>query len=129
MGGQLDVGINDFSGVAELIKSGKVRVLAITSDKRQPMFPDIPTMIESGFPDFESYVWASLFVLAGTPDAVVDKLSDTFNKALTSPEGRKYQGSRPGTPLVLKAKEMGEFHRREFERFKKVAEAAGIQPQ
>lgn len=129
LGGQLDTGVNDFSGVAELLKAGKVRVLAITSDKRQPMFPDIPTMIESGFPDFESYVWASLFVLSNTPDAIVEKLSDAFNKALTSPEGRAYQSSRPGTPLVLKAAEMGEFHRKEYERFKRVAEAAGIQPQ
>lgn len=129
IGGQLDTGINDFSGVAELIRAGKVRVLAITSDKRQAMFPEIPTMIESGFPGFESYVWASLFVLSGTPDAIVDKLSDAFNKALTSPEGRAYQASRPGTPLVLKAREMGEFHRKEYERFKRVADAAGIQPQ
>jgi tripartite-type tricarboxylate transporter receptor subunit TctC len=129
IGGQLDAGINDFGGVAELHKAGKVRIMAITGDKRDPMFTDIPTMIESGFPEFESYVWASMFVRAETPDAITKKLSDTFARALASPEGRAYQASRPGKPLLLPMQEMGEFHRREFERFKRVAEQSGIKPE
>jgi tripartite-type tricarboxylate transporter receptor subunit TctC len=129
IGGQIDVGINDFSGVVPLLKAGKIRALAITGDKRDKMLPDIPTMIESGFPDFETYVWASLFVRAETPDAVVKKLADAFNAALKSDEGKAYQSSRPGTPMMMSMDEMGDFHRREYERFKRVAEAAGIKPQ
>lgn len=129
IGGQLDVGIIDFSGVTELHKAGKARILAITGGKRSPMLPDIPTMIETGYPEFESYVWASLFARSEVPDAVVKKLADAFAKALVSPEGKAYQASRPGQVLMLSMKEMGDFHRREFERFKRVAEQAGIQPQ
>jgi tripartite-type tricarboxylate transporter receptor subunit TctC len=129
MGGQLDTGVNDFSGVAELHKAGKLRILAITGDKRDAKLPDVPTMMESGFPGFESYVWAALFVRAETPDAIVQKLADAFTKALTSPEGRAYQASRPGTPLILATDRMGEFHRKEYERFKSVADAAGVKPQ
>jgi len=129
VGGQLDIAVNDFGGVVPLLKEGRLRVLAITSDKRDPMFPNIPTMKESGFPDFETYVWASFFVRSETPDDVVDKLAAAFQRALASDEGKAYQSSRPGSPLLLGPKEMGEFHRREYERFRKVADAAGIKPQ
>lgn len=129
IGGQLDIGIIDFSGVTELHKAGKARILAITGGKRSPMLPEIPTMIETGYPEFESYVWASLFARAEVPDAIVKKLADAFAKALVSPEGKAYQASRPGQVLMLSMQEMGDFHRREFERFKRVAEQAGIQPQ
>jgi len=129
MGGQIEIGVNDFGGVVPQAKAGKLRILAITGDKRDPMLPDVPTMIESGFPGFESYVWASLFVRAETPDAIVEKLADAFGKALVSPEGKAYQAQRPGQVLMMRTDKMGEFHRREYERFKRVAEAAGIQPQ
>ena len=56
-------------------------------------------------------------------------LADAFHAALLSEEGRAYQASRPGKPMMESMDEMGEFHRREYERFKRVAEAAGIEPQ
>lgn len=129
IGKQIDVGVIDFSGATPYMTNGKLRVLAITSGARDAKFPDIPTMKESGFPDFETYVWASFFVRAETPDDIVDKLAGAFQRALNSDEGKAYQSSRPGTPLLLGPKEMGEFHRREYERFRKVADAAGIKPQ
>ena len=129
IGKQIDIGVIDFSGAAPYLSSGKLRVLAITAGTRDSKFPDIPTMKESGFPDFETYVWASFFVRSETPDDVVDKLASAFQRALTSDEGKAYQASRPGNPLLLGPKEMGEFHRREYERFRKVADAAGIKPQ
>jgi len=129
IGGQLDTGVNDFGGVAAMIKEGRLRALAITGDKRDPKFPEIPTMKESGFPDFETYVWASFYVRAETPDDVVDKLADAVRRAMNSDEGKAYQASLPALPLMLGPKEMGEFHVREYQRFKRVAEAAGIVPQ
>lgn len=126
IGGQLDTGAIDFSGVTPLLKDGRVRVLAITGDRRHPAYPDIPTMKESGFPDFETYVWASFFVRTGTPDDVTEKLASAFRQAMLSEEGKAFQAKTPGTPLMLGPKEMGEFHLREYERFKRVAEAAGI---
>lgn len=128
VGGQLDIAVNDFGGVVPLLKEGRLRVLAITSDKRDPMFPNIPTMKESGFPDFETYVWASFYVKADTPDDVTAKLSDAVRRAMESPEGKAYANSLPCCAMMLGQKEMGEFQRREYERFKKVAEQAGIQP-
>ena len=129
IGGQLDVGVNDFGGVAPLIKEGRLRALAITGDKRDPAFPNIATMKESGFAEFETYVWASFYVRAETPDAIVEKLAEAMKKAMVSEEGKAYQARTPGQPLMLGPKEMREFQVREYERFKRVAEAAGIKPQ
>jgi tripartite-type tricarboxylate transporter receptor subunit TctC len=125
-GGQLEVGVIDFTGTTELMKGGRVRVLAITADKRDPKFPDIPTMKESGFTDFETWVWSAFFVRAETPDDVVDKLAAAVNKAMTSEAGRAYQATLPSAPLMMGPKELGEFQLREYQRFKRVAELAGI---
>ncbi len=128
VGGTLDIGVNDFGGVVPLVKEGRLRVLAITSDKRDPMLPNIPTMKESGFPDFETYVWASFYVRSETSDEITNKLAETVRKAMESPEGQAYAKSLPCCQMMLSTKEMGNFQRREYERFKKVAEQAGIQP-
>ena len=126
VGGQLEVGVIDFGATLELMKGGRLRVLAITGDKREPKFPDIPTMKESGFAEFETWVWSAFFVRADTPDEIVDKLAAAVHKAMTSEEGRAYQATLPSAPLVMGPRELGEFQLREYKRFKRVAELAGI---
>jgi tripartite-type tricarboxylate transporter receptor subunit TctC len=128
-GGQLDVGVIDFTGTVELMKGGRVRVLAITGGKREAAYPAIPTMKESGFPDFETYVWSAFFMRADTPDDIVEKLAGAFQKAMNSEAGKAFQATQPSQPLMMGPKELGDFQRREYERFKKVADAAGIKPE
>jgi tripartite-type tricarboxylate transporter receptor subunit TctC len=128
IGGQLDLGINDLSGVAALLRDGRLRALAITSDKRDPKFPDIPTMKDAGFPDVETYVWAGFFVRAETSDDIVNRLADGIRVAMNSPEGKAYQAANTTEPLMLGPKDFLTYQQREYERFKKVAEQAGIQP-
>ena len=129
VGGQVDIGVIDFTGTVELMKGGRVRVLAITAAKRDPKFPDIPTMKESGFPDFETGVWSAFFVRAETPNDVVEKLAAAMQTAMTSEAGRAYQATLPSDPLSMGPKELGEFQLREYQRFKRVAELAGIKPE
>ncbi len=126
IGGQVVTGAIDFAGAAPLIKERRLRALAITSDKRDPAFPDVPTMKESGFADFESYVWASFFVRADTPDDVTTKLYEGFNKAMTSPEARAYQASQPAQVMNIGPQELRAFVIAELERFTGGAKAAGI---
>lgn len=128
IGGQLTTGAIDSSGALPLIRDKRLRALAVTSDHRDPALPDVPTMKESGFPDFETYVWASFFVRADTPDDVTQKLVDGFKKVMSSPEGRAYQASQPGMLLDLGPAELRAFVAAEFERFKRIAQAAGIEP-
>ena len=129
VGGQLDVGVIDFTGTIELMKGGRLRVLAITADKRDPKYPDIPTMKESGFADFETAVWSAFFVRAETPDDVVEKLAAAIQKIMVSEPGRAYHASLPSTAMMMGPKELGEFQLREYQRFKRVADAAGIKPE
>jgi tripartite-type tricarboxylate transporter receptor subunit TctC len=129
VGGQLDVGVIDFGGTIELMKGGRLRVLAITGDKREPKYPDIPTMKESGFAEFETWVWSAFFVRAETPDDVVDALAAFVHRAMTSDEGRAWQAAQVSAPLMMGPKELGAFQLREYQRFKRVADLAGIRPE
>ena len=129
VGGQLDVGVIDFTGTVELMKAGRVRVLAITAGQRDAKFPDIPTMKESGFADFETTVWSAFFLRAETPDDVVEKLAAAMQTIMTSEAGKAYHASLPSSAMMMGPKALGEFQRREFDRFKRVADAAGIKPE
>jgi len=129
IGGALDVGVIDFTGTIELLKGGKLRVLAITSAQRDPGFPTIPTMKESGFADFETAVWSAFFLRADTPDDVVEKLAAAIEKIMNSDAGKAYHASLPSQPMRMGPKALGEFQLREYQRFKRVADAAGIHPE
>ncbi len=129
IGGALEVGVIDFTGTIELMKGGKLRVLAITSPQRDPAFPAIPTMKEGGFADFETAVWSAFFMRADTPDDLVDKLAAAIQKIMTSDAGKAYHASLPSQPMMMGPKALGEFQLREYQRFKRVADAAGIHPE
>jgi tripartite-type tricarboxylate transporter receptor subunit TctC len=88
LGGQIDMIFNNKSVLLALIQGEKLRALAVTADKRWPELPDVPTMREAGFPDFPSDIVYGLLAPAGTPDAIVDKLNSSVNRALQSPELR-----------------------------------------
>jgi tripartite-type tricarboxylate transporter receptor subunit TctC len=68
------------------IKAGRVRALGITSSKRSPLLPDVPTIAESGLPKFESVTWFGFEVPKGTPHSIIDKLNNEVGKALATPE-------------------------------------------
>jgi tripartite-type tricarboxylate transporter receptor subunit TctC len=68
------------------VKAGKLRALAVTSAQRSPALPDVPTMNESGFSDFDDLTWFAFFAPAGTPPAIVDQLNAEINKAMEAPE-------------------------------------------
>lgn len=129
IGGQLEVAVVDPSGALSLVQEGRLRMLATTGDQRYAGLPDVPTMKESGYPEFETYVWSSFFVRSETPKNVTDKLADTLLDILSSEQGKAYQKSRGVSALLLKSEEMRKFQITEYERFKRVAEAAGLQPQ
>lgn len=129
MSGDLDFGVIDFGGVQALMKEGRVRVLALTADRRHPSFPDIPTMKESGFPDFETWVWTGFYVRSDTPEPIVQRLADLWQQVLESEPAKAYQATQTSQVLHLKLDEMRRFQLAEYERFRRVAEAAGVKPQ
>ncbi len=128
IGGQIDAGAGDLGGVMALIQSGKLRALAVASDKRLSGLPNVPTIMETQ-PGYENYGWTSLFVRAETPPAAHAKLVDAVRKAMASRETLDYLEARNSVALNLGPDEMGKYLRDEIARFRRVAEAAGIKPE
>lgn len=94
MGGQIEATFGDLLVLKPQIDAGKVRALAVTSQKRHPMLPQVPTLAEAGLANFEALSWQGLFAPAGTPPDVLDKLSTEVNKAIKTPEIQDYFGAR-----------------------------------
>jgi tripartite-type tricarboxylate transporter receptor subunit TctC len=127
-GNQVPFAAIDFSSIVPLVKDGRLRALAQTGEARMAQLPDVPTMKESGYPELVSHVWSSIMARSETPDAIVNKLHEAFKAAWLSPEGRNFQAGRPTVETLYSPKEMQAFVVSEYERFKTVAKAAGIQP-
>jgi tripartite-type tricarboxylate transporter receptor subunit TctC len=86
VGGQVPVFFGNLASTLGHIQGGKLRALAVTSAKRSPILPDVPTLAEAGVQGAEVYEWNVLLAPAGTPEAVVGKLSAALQKALESPD-------------------------------------------
>jgi tripartite-type tricarboxylate transporter receptor subunit TctC len=86
IGGQIQLLFTGAPALLAAIKSGQVRALAVSSSSRIELLPNLPTIAESGFKDFEADQWYGIVAPVGTPEAVVNRLNLQINKALTSPE-------------------------------------------
>ena len=86
IGGQVPLFFGNLASTLQHIQSGKLRALAVTSGKRTPILPDVPTLAEAGVPGAEVYEWNVVLAPAGTPEAVVGRLSAALQKALEAPE-------------------------------------------
>ncbi len=99
LGSEIDLIFEGLGSASAHIRAGKIRALAVTSPKRSPAFPDIPTMAEAGVPGFESLSWYGLWAPAGTPRDIMLKLQQETAKALATPELKAIwalQGAEPG---------------------------------
>ena len=129
MGDQLDVGIADLGGAASLIKSGKLKAIAVSGEKRHPDFPNVPTFIDSGFPEYVNYSWTSFYVKAGTPEAVKKKLIEALVKIRDSKEGADFNHTSGADSMPFFGDSMQKFQQDELERFARIAKLAGMQPE
>ena len=129
MGGHLDLGFTDRSVADPLLKSGKVKGLAVGGETRYREPPDVPTVRESGYPEFASFAWTALFVHAETPDAIVTRLSEATRNALDSEPFKAFARKSGYDNLSLGPAEMRTFIEAEVARYRRVADAAGIKPE
>lgn len=86
LGGQLQLGCGALPPIVAPVKAGKLRGIAVTSLKRSEALPEVPTVVESGFPGYEDYTWIGFFAPAGTPRAVVEKLNAEIDRILKLPD-------------------------------------------
>lgn len=110
---------------AESIRAGSVRGFAITTTKRSPAFPDMPTMEEAGLPGYEIYSWNALFAPAGTPKDIVAKLNDVANRAIKDPVVEKKLADLSAVTVGSTPEELGEHVKKEMAKWGPIAKAAG----
>ncbi len=89
MGGQVDVFIDPVVPAAQSVKAGKLRALAVTTARRSPLMPDLPTLAEAGLPGYEFSAWFVVLAPAGTPPAVVKKINADIERLMSLPETRE----------------------------------------
>jgi tripartite-type tricarboxylate transporter receptor subunit TctC len=106
-----------------------LRALAVTSTQRDPDLPDVPTIAESGFPNFEVVSWQGLCTNAGTPHAALERLRTTLAAALAQPEVMKRITDQGFRPHVLPASKFEEFAQAERAKWGKLVKDIGITPQ
>ena len=129
IGGQIDILCDNLASLLPLVKSGRLRALAVTSLKRTAALPELPTLDEAGLPGYELTGWSGMAVPTGVPRDIVLRLNAEINKALASPTVIKGIGSRGGTPMGGPPEQFGEHVRKETERLGKLIRAVGIKPQ
>lgn len=111
------------------IKAGKIRPIAVSSLQRNPLYPDVPTVAESGYKDFQALSWSGLSVAKGTPAAIVDKLEAAMVQALQSETVRQRLTSVGFVVPALGSKPYTGFVKSEIDTWTRVIQTAGIKPQ
>ena len=108
------------------VQAGKVRAVAVTGDKRAPALPDLPTMKEAGFAGADFISWNGVHVRAGTPKAIVEKLSHELNRALKEPDVRERMGNLGLDPAGGTPEEFGSFVKADLARWAKAVKETNV---
>jgi tripartite-type tricarboxylate transporter receptor subunit TctC len=125
-GGQVTMVFVDPPPAAGALKSGMVRGLAVTSAKRHPSWPELPTLVELGFPEMDVPVWTALFAPAGTPPAIVARLQRELARTVQLPEVKERFAAMGVDPVGGTSEELGRQVARDIEKWTAVARAANI---
>lgn len=129
VGGQIKVLFDPFSSIYPQVKGGKARALAVTTTERSTILPNLPTVIESGYPGFDVSSWQGIVVPAGTPKPVISKLNAAMVKVLKSQDviDKFAQFNAVATPWT--AERFADYVKGEQTRWGEVAKAAGVKPE
>lgn len=127
--GEVDAIIASSPAVMAQVKAGKARAIAVSSAKPTPLVPGLPAIAESGVPGFTYENWWGLFAPAGTPQDIVNALNAGVNKYLASPEMKQLLEREGAAAAPMTLRELADLLPSEVARYRKAAQAAGLQPQ
>jgi tripartite-type tricarboxylate transporter receptor subunit TctC len=127
LGGHVDYVFGDITSLP-LIRSGQLKPLAVTTPKRSPLLPDVPTFAEAGVPGVEVSNWSSIIVPAGTPDGIAAFLNTSIVKAVGELEVRASYEKLGFVPQPSTREELAAFLRSEMQKYAEVIRDAGITP-
>lgn len=127
IGGQLDFGFDSAASIIAFAKSGRVRLLAVTSPQRSPFAPEVPTVAEQGIPGFEAVGWTGLVAPKGTPPGVIQMLNTAVNQALGDPAVIANLDKTCATPMAGSPAHFQQFLQTEIARWGKAVKDSGAQ--
>jgi tripartite-type tricarboxylate transporter receptor subunit TctC len=129
LGGQVPMVFPTLPVALPHIKTGKLKAIAVSSEKRTTLMPDLPTVAESGgLPEFAVSVWVGILAPAGTPAEIVERLNAELSGIVSQPETREKLASLGAEPATMKSGEFAAYIRSETEKWSKVAKSANINP-
>jgi tripartite-type tricarboxylate transporter receptor subunit TctC len=124
--GEVDFSIPAYPTAVPHLKAGRLRILAVTSLKREPTVPNVPTVAESGVPGYEFVIWFGMFAPAGTPNAILTRLNQEVVKALALPEMRERLAQTGVDAESSTPDQLGRLLRSDVVKWAKIIKAAGI---
>jgi len=124
--GQVPVFFDNLASALGQIQGGNVRALAVTGTQRSPLLPDVPTVGESGVPDYQYYVWFGFWAPKKTPQPIIEKLHDEVEKALATPIVQQRIAAAAGEPFNMPLAEITPFVQSEIAKWADVVKRAGV---
>ena len=125
MGGQVQVYMSSIPTALSHIKGGKLRALAVTSPKRAPSLPDVPTIAEAGYKGFDANTWFGLVAPAGTPAPIVTKINAEVNRILKMPDVKEKFAAEGGGPIGGSSQEFAALLKSDYVKWGKVVKDSG----
>ena len=126
VGGQIQFMTDTVNSVMPFVRDKRLKMLAVTTPKRMSLFPDVPTLAESGMPSFEVGAWQGLMAPANTPKAIIQRLNAEVVKALQSPDVRQKLALQGAEPLGSTPEAYGEYIQKELNRWEMVVKQTGV---
>ncbi len=129
MSGKVQLAFSSIAGAVPFTSDNRVRPIATTGSARSPVYPDVPTIAESGLPGFDVDLWIGIYAPAGLPPAVLAKLNGEINKVLQQPELKAAFAKIGVTPRGTTPEQAAAFTRAEYDKWKKVIVEGKIKPE
>jgi tripartite-type tricarboxylate transporter receptor subunit TctC len=126
LGGQVDMMFDAISTIVSQVQAGKLKGLATTGRTRSPVTPQIPTVAEAGVPGYEATIWLGLMAPAGTPRAILERLSAAVEKVINAPDIKENWGKQGAVPMGMPPDEFRKFLREDVTKWAKLVRDTGM---
>jgi len=129
LGGQVHMMFDAIPTMAQNVRAGKVKALAVTGTKRSDVLPEVPTVAEAGVPGYEATIWLGLMAPAATPKPVIDKLNAAITKIASSPDTRAQWAKQGAQPMIMTPSQFDAYLRQDIKKWAEVVRISGAKPE